>query len=58
MELTDKIIEAMKKSGEPMSAGQITTKLEADRKDVDKAMKVLKKEERIVSPKRCYWEPK
>jgi hypothetical protein len=27
------------------------------RKEVDKAMKKLKKEEKIVSPKRCYWEP-
>jgi len=26
--------------------------------DVDKAMKLLKKEELIVSPKRCFWEPK
>ncbi len=28
-----------------------------DRKDIDKAFKELKKEEAIVSPVRCKWEP-
>jgi hypothetical protein len=28
-----------------------------DRKEVDKAMAQLKMEEKIVSPKRCYWIP-
>ncbi len=58
MEVTEKIIEAMKKSAQPMSAGQIADATGIDRKEIDKAMKVLKKEEKIVSPKRCYWEPK
>ena len=58
MEVTDKIIEAMKKSAQPMSAGQIAEATGIDRKEIDKAMKILKKEEKIVSPKRCYWEPK
>jgi hypothetical protein len=29
-----------------------------DKKDVDKAMQQLKKEEKIFSPKRCYWSAK
>ena len=58
MGLEDKIIKAMHDEGKPMSAGQITDKLAADRKEVDKVMNKLKKEEKIVSPKRCYWEPK
>lgn len=58
MELTVMILEAMKKAGKPMSAGQATEAIGADRKDVDKAFKLLKKEEIIVSPKRCYWKPK
>ncbi len=58
MEVTEKIIEAMKKSAQPMSAGQVADATGIDRKEIDKAMKVLKKEEKIVSPKRCYWEPK
>lgn len=58
MTLEDKIIEAMKKEGQPLNAGKIAEILSADRKEVDKAMKTLKNEERIVSPKRCFWEPK
>ncbi|MFV0594034.1 MAG: hypothetical protein ACK5M7_21865 [Draconibacterium sp.] len=54
----EKVLAAMKAAGKPMSAGQIAEAAGIDRKDVDKAMKVLKAEEKIVSPKRCYWEPK
>ncbi|NTU53522.1 MAG: MarR family transcriptional regulator [Chlorobiaceae bacterium] len=52
------VLDVLKKEGEPMSAGQIAEKSGLDRKEVDKAMKVLKDEELIVSPKRCYWAPK
>jgi len=55
---TDKVLAAMKAAGKPMSAGQIADASGLDRKEVDKAMKVLKVEEKIVSPKKCYWEPK
>ncbi len=58
METIESIIIAMKKAGTPMSAGQIADATGIDRKEIDKAMKTLKKEEKIVSPKRCYWEPK
>ena len=58
MEITDKIIEAMKKAGAPMSAGQVADATGIDRKEIDKGMKILKQEEKIISPKRCYWEPK
>ena len=58
MELTDKIVAAMREEGSPMSAGQVEKKLGVARKEIDKAFKVLKAEEKIVSPKRCYWEPK
>ncbi|HHE32715.1 MAG TPA: MarR family transcriptional regulator [Chlorobaculum parvum] len=52
------VLEVMKKEGAPISAGQIAEKSGLDRKEVDKAMKQLKAEESIVSPKRCYWSPK
>ncbi|WP_268761098.1 winged helix-turn-helix transcriptional regulator [Chlorobium limicola] len=52
------ILDVLQKEGKPMSAGQIADASGIDRKEVDKAMKALKEEERIVSPKRCYWEPK
>ncbi|NTU58675.1 MAG: winged helix-turn-helix transcriptional regulator [Chlorobiaceae bacterium] len=52
------VLEVLKKEGEAMSAGQIAEKSGLDRKEVDKAMKALKDEELIVSPRRCYWAPK
>ena len=52
------VLEVLKKEGTALSAGQIAEISGLDRKEVDKAMKVLKDEELIVSPKRCYWEAK
>ncbi len=52
------ILELLHKEGKPMSAGQIAEASGLDRKEVDKAMKTMKEEQSIVSPKRCYWEPK
>jgi DNA-binding IscR family transcriptional regulator len=39
-----------------LTAGEIAEATGIERKDVDKVMNKLKKEEKIVSPKRCYWE--
>ena len=57
MELQDKILALMKQEGAPMTAGEVEKALKVDRKEVDKAFKQLKKEEAIVSPVRCKWEP-
>lgn len=54
----EKVLEALQSAGKPMKAGEIAEASGIDKKEVDKAMKVLKAEERIVSPKRCFWEPK
>ena len=53
----EKVLEVMKSAGEPLNAGKGAELSGLDRKVVDKAMAELKKEEAIVSPKRCYWEP-
>lgn len=58
MEIKDKVLETMKNAGEPVNAGKIVELSGLDRKEVDKAMTDLKKEGAIVSPKRCFWEPK
>ena len=50
-------IKAMKEAGKPVSAGDITKILNADRKEVDKAFAELKKDGAIVSPVRCKWAP-
>jgi predicted Zn-ribbon and HTH transcriptional regulator len=58
VEATEKVLDAMREAGEPLNAGKVADMTGLERKDVDKAMNELKKSERIVSPKRCYWEPK
>jgi predicted ArsR family transcriptional regulator len=58
MDAKNTVLEVLKNEGAPMSAGQIAEKCGLDRKEIDKAMKSLKEEELIVSPRRCYWEPK
>ncbi|PLY13116.1 MAG: MarR family transcriptional regulator [Desulfuromonas sp.] len=55
MDMTDKVLEVMRSAEEPLNAGKIAELGGLERKEVDKAMAKLKKEERIVSPKRCYW---
>lgn len=57
MEAAAKVLSAMKKAKKPVSAGEIAELTGLDKKEVDKAMKELKAEEKITSPKRCYWEP-
>lgn len=54
----EKVLETMENAGKPMNATMIAEASGLDKKVVDKAMAELKKEEKIVSPKRCYWEPK
>ena len=58
MEAKKQVLEAMQKDGTPLNAGKITELTGLDRKVVDKAMAQLKKEDAIISPKRCYWQPK
>jgi len=58
MELAEKVLEAMKIAGVPLNAGKIVELTGLDRKEVDKAMKVLKTNDAIVSPKNCFWQPK
>ncbi len=55
MDAKEKVLAAMKESGEPINAGKIAELSGLDRKEVDKAMKQLKDEGAIVSPIRCKW---
>ena len=54
----EKVIDAFKKAGKPVSAGEIATISGLDRKIVDKVFAELKKEDVIISPVRCKWELK
>ena len=55
--MKEQVLKAMREAGKPVSAGDVTKALNADRKEVDKAFAELKKEGSIVSPVRCKWEP-
>ena len=55
--MKDKVLEIMKKAGKPLKASEIITLSGLDTKVVDKALKDLKKENAIVSPIRCFWQP-
>lgn len=57
MDIKEQILKVMKEAGKPVSAGEVEKLSGLDRKDIDKAFQALKKEEAIVSPVRCKWEP-
>ena len=57
MDIKETILNVMREAGKPVSAAEIEKLSGLDRKDIDKAFKELKKEEAIVSPVRCKWEP-
>lgn len=57
MDTKEKVLEVMRKVEQPLNAGKIAELGGLDRKEVDKPMAQLKNEEKIVSPKRCYWTP-
>jgi DNA-binding IscR family transcriptional regulator len=50
------ILDYFAKVQEPINAGKVAADTSIDRKEVDKIMNKLKKEGKISSPKRCYWE--
>ena len=55
--MKDQVLKVKREAGKPVSAGDVTKMLNADRKEVDKAFAELKKEGAIVSPVRCKWAP-
>ena len=57
MDIKEKVLKVMKEDGKHVSAGEVEKLSGLDRKDIDKAFQALKKEEAIVSPVRCKWEP-
>ncbi|MGB4268065.1 MAG: MarR family transcriptional regulator [Spirochaetota bacterium] len=55
MDNVEKVINAFKKSKDPLNAGKVAEMTGLDKKEVEKIMDKLKKEGTIVSPRRCYW---
>jgi predicted transcriptional regulator len=52
-----KVLSVMKDAARPMKAAEIAEEMGVEKKDVDKAMKSLKKTGAIMSPRNCYWAP-
>lgn len=55
METVDKVLKIFAEAEGPMRPGEVAERGDLDRADVDKAIKQLKKEEKIYSPKRCFY---
>ena len=47
----------MKKAGKPVRSGDLAKMIGEDSKAVSKAIAELKKQGKVTSPKRCYYQP-
>jgi len=56
-ENAEAVLKALKDAGKPVRPGDVVKALGIESKEVSKAIKVLKKEGKIHSPKRCYYAP-
>lgn len=52
------VLEAMKKAGKPVRPGDVAKIIGLESKQVSAAIQNLKKEGKVMSPKKCYWAPK
>ena len=52
--MEEKVLELL--TGKAMKSAEIAEALGVDKKEVDKIIKKLKKEGKIDSPKRCYYQ--
>ena len=57
MSVKEQVVDLLKKS-EAMKGVEIAEALGVDKKEVDKAIKELKTEGSIISPKRCFYSLK
>lgn len=53
--MKDQVLEIIQQQDKPLKAGEIATGFNLDKKAVDKAIKELMAEEKIHSPKRCFY---
>ncbi|CUP10817.1 HTH domain-containing protein [Clostridium sp. NSJ-49] len=55
MSAKEQVLNLLKENSEAMKAGEIAAALSIDKKEVDKAIKELKTDGSITSPKRCFY---
>ena len=55
--MENKILDAMKKAGKPVRPGEVAKMIGEESKEVSKIISGLKKQGKVMSPKRCYYAP-
>lgn len=54
--MEEKILSTILSAAKPLKAGEIAELSGIDKKQVDKIVKTLKEQEKIFSPKRCFYD--
>jgi predicted ArsR family transcriptional regulator len=58
MNTKESIIDILKKTGEPMRAGEIAEKTGIEKKEIEKEIKRMVNDNLLESPKRCFYDLK
>ncbi len=58
MEAKELVFKTLKESKKALKSAEIAAIAGIDKAEVDKAIKTLKKEEKIISPKVCFYSAK
>lgn len=56
-ENSEMVLDAMKALGKPVRPGDVAEVTDLPKEEVSKVIQKLKKEGKVISPKRCFWEP-
>lgn len=51
------VLDAMKSAKTPVRPGDVAEATGLEKDEVSKIIQALKKDGKVVSPKRCFWEP-
>lgn len=58
MDTKEKVLKALADAKTPMKAGELSASTGIDKKDVDKSIKALVAENKLYSPKKCFYDIK
>ncbi len=58
MNTEEKVLDYFKSTGKELRPGEVAEAIGIDKKEVEKVIKKLVKEEKIYSPKRCFYQIK
>ena len=56
-DVEEKVLKAMETAGKPVRPGDVAEITGLDKNSISKAIKQLKKDGKIISPKRCFYSP-